>query len=72
MINNATEALALFERSSISLETILSYVEDSAKRNRRFVRFEGWPSDAVVAELIERGFRVELNDVLIPDTRINW
>ena len=72
MINNATEALEMFQRSSISLATILDYIERSAKSNRRFVRFEGWPSDAVVAELRQRGFRVELNDVLIPDTRIYW
>ena len=71
-IESVGDARAIFERNSVSVERVLLWVEESARDNRRYIEFEGWPSDAVVAEIKKRGFSVTLSDVLIPDTRVSW
>jgi hypothetical protein len=72
MIESADDALRLFERNTKTVEDVLALVERAATRNWRFIRFDGWPSDAVISELRRRGFNVYLSDVLIPDTRVSW
>ena len=72
MIKNAKDALEVFERNSLTVEQILEHVESCARDNWRHASFEGWPSDAVIAELRKLGFKVVLSDHLIPNMKVYW
>jgi len=71
-IQTAEDAKALFNHHSKTLEQVLSLIESAARRNSRYVTFDGWPSDEVVGELRQRGFTINLSEVLMPSTRIFW
>ena len=71
-VQTADEARALFQKSSLSLESVLIYVAENAEDNMRCVAIEGWLGDAVVEELKQRGFSVDLEGDLMPETRITW
>jgi hypothetical protein len=72
MIKTAKEARHLFDHGSKTVDEVLELIERAARRNSRYVQFDGWPSDEVVGELKLRGFSVTLSEVLSPSTKIFW
>ena len=72
MIQNANEARDLFQQSSMTLEDVLSVIEDNSREQCPQADIKGWLSDQVIAELESRGFKVAKTKGLWLHTEIYW